>query len=657
MNVADWQYAGEGGKHALFSYRPTAGQVHTPWLGKLLRLVKKDLALALSVVLAADAPNTGTNELTDPPAPKNPPPRHHQESESLQFMRHFVKPQLEQYLDLPESIILSWSFLNELREATVNSRPCPIPVSRLTSWIGIPLSSPHEKSIENDSTVSKVPVGMLIWDYRSFSRERSLQTSASPIYPCLSIEIKPKAGYLAVSPLVDPEHRVKYFQSRFVLLQELDREGYADQVQRGWKSGSVLGPENTDQQSITAPTNISSYDPMDLFSVNCNRIKGALESLWTCPQNNFKLWYTPVVSSRANACPLVYKDSILLRADGQYFVTPPNNEHHQQALRSFFSSFASTQDMPDGDDVMKGGAPKEILMNLLTAVLWSERTLMDKLRQFQQLDVLDADGAVLVYQRLVDLCEGSHKEAQRKLDQYSCSPVICNHQKIEESARGSALGKALQWSPLEFPKESACCPAFVALCQELDRFAGVVGEAQKSGEFSSNAHNSQGLDKVLSEEHQASRLFSIQQTSSIKSKEACVYLLQNWLLSSIFCDVSFFVTIQELPMGTLHEVPPPDPSVDNPTKYCPVTNISTMVHQQQAQDKPGIILLQLHQKQSLEEARESGGEGEIIQTIPIQYEMKVIDCDRKPSTKLEARHKKEKIFTFLNARVSSHRNK
>eukprot|EP00892_Ulva_mutabilis_P005549 jgi/Ulvmu1/3366/UM156_0023.1 len=80
-----------------------------------------------------------------------------------------------------------------------------------------------------------------------------------------SVEIKPKCGFVPDSPFIHPDNRVKHNICRYQLHQHL-------KLQQGTVSA------------------LSSYVPMDLFSVDEDRQISALLALMDNPQNNFKVW-------------------------------------------------------------------------------------------------------------------------------------------------------------------------------------------------------------------------------------------------------------------------------------------------------------------------------------------------------------------------------
>jgi hypothetical protein len=151
----------------------------------MLRIRKKDLALSLS----SDCGETSLhlNAHNDP----------------SHYIRHVVSPSLAPYVDIPIVVELDWKFLQQIRNQALAQGQ--IPRARQDDWT---LPSTDKK---NHATR---PVGLLIANYRNLSIPASM-TYNHCSDKCISVEIKPKAGYRAFSPLVEPLHRVKYLQSRF----------------------------------------------------------------------------------------------------------------------------------------------------------------------------------------------------------------------------------------------------------------------------------------------------------------------------------------------------------------------------------------------------------------------------------------------------------
>jgi len=236
MNASDWKYLGEGGKHVVFAYEPKAlsSRIESSefWVGRLIRFDKDILSAA------PDSNGTGFGENDDP-------------------VRAIMYEILQPYIDLPEKKALPWGFVQGLRDQACMQSP-----SRRRSWL-------EQEKNGAKATHQSSAVALVLRDYRLSVGTTRTQAK------CVSIEIKPKAGYRAFSPLVDPQRSAKFIHSRYALLQKLYRNG---KLTKDW-----MGPWHNSLQS-------SSYDPQDLFSGESQRVRHALESLMTCPQNNLKIW-------------------------------------------------------------------------------------------------------------------------------------------------------------------------------------------------------------------------------------------------------------------------------------------------------------------------------------------------------------------------------
>lgn len=574
MNASEWRYDGEGGKHALFSHLPATSsddeEKKSP-VGHLLRLDKQ-------LFRATKDPSSAKKE-------------------DQVFLRRIIKPRFRQYLDLPEPVRVPRSFVRELRSNVLQAEPCPIPEARKRDWL-LALAGDDDNNdcttLENEEDEDKEEKslsGWMIRDYRmrnanvGISIGTNTSTNASsavstPIHT-MSFELKPKAGYVASSPLVDPAHRSKFHRSRFVLLQELDRLGYQDQVHRGWKG---------DSKDIDTAT--SSYDPLDLFSKDDSaRMYKALEALWDCPQNNFKLWAS--TSEDEDEPELVVADP-----------------HYQQA------SQGESRPEPDWGKLIGVENPttratkKARILPLLQAILQAETGFLDQLRSWQQhLDVLDGDGAQIVYDRLVELCNGSHKEAQALLDQgFSMA------EDKDNNSPPSKNGATIPGSPFRAPD----CPTLRKLLHLLHKFSSALQKLQTQSADSNNSDDD--IQQFLQDQHEPCRKECLQVIAQIGfSKEACCYLLQNWLLSLALCDVSFFVTLWPI-------------AKENPAAADWEGEGKTRILQSQTEKAPGSMQLIWSAKNEKKSP-----------STYYHYEIKLIDCDPKPSKKLRDRYKKEQI--------------
>lgn len=446
------------------------------------------------------------------------------------YIRHIVKPLLGPYVDIPEVIHLEWEFLAALRDRTVMSEGV-IPPPRRHQWTRSSLDGP-------DVIVPTPPVAHLMWNYRHLNTCPSWS---------ISMEIKPKAGYTAISPLVHPDHRVKFRKTRFEILQQLYCNGY---ISKGWDKDS-----NERQPSL--------YNPLDMFSGDASAIKRALDNLVVTPQNNLRVWFgeTPLLNANDVTDNVMYEKVLSL------LLLPDNECEADSDIRAAFV---------------------DLLTTLASLVLVQEE-LLEKLLGAQRLDIVDADGAILIYERLREFCGD---EADELLD--NVSPI---RDLTTEAEQVQVMSK----SP--FPKPSNCA-ALDTLLQEIEV-------------FSSRLHDDSSQLRCTEMDEAFGRCKRL--VNSL-TKEACVYLLQNWLLSLAMCDVSIFLMIHPISsLGELGETSTDfEGGSDNgqPRAVCCCQNDSS----------PGVLVAKNEQA--------------------LAYTLKVVDCDRKPASKLCTRREKEKPIRF-----------
>jgi inositol-pentakisphosphate 2-kinase len=522
MNPLDWKYAGEGGEHALFAYHPMSGGGKTSeYDGMLLRIRKKDLAMAAGFSRPEKClvrANLGGN------------PTH--------YFRNIISTCIGPYIDIPEIVELEWSFLQRLQHIALSDGQ--VPLSRQQDWNLASNGTAHD---------STIPMGMLVADYRRLGLPKTVEGGSSS-ERCISVEIKPKAGYTAVSPLVHPLHRIKFLETRFQLLQKLHRNG---RVSKAWTSSS----DSFD---------MSTYDPRDLFSGDMRKIRRAINSLLCCPQNNLRIWHG---------------ESMLIGLGSDQ---KSSNSLCSETLREMFNF-----------ETVAGGCRKlgAVVGEIVVSIL-SHENLLTELLKLQEFDILDADGAILVYNRLVALNNGSEKEVESNLDSPPTRPTSL-------SEKPHAIFRA---SPFVPPPRSS---NFARLCDEIDRFRQLLVYSLPS------LPSVEELDKY--------RECALRFVDMLSAEE-CEYLLRNWLLSLAMCDVSLFITIQLA--SPLSSEPRDIRSEDS--KEQPLVAISKGVS-----SEPGLLTWKVPDGESLRFA----------------YNVKLIDCDGKPAKKLRTRSEKEIAFRSL----------
>jgi inositol-pentakisphosphate 2-kinase len=438
-------------------------------------------------------------------------------------------------VDIPKTIHLEWEFVASLRDRTLSEKR--IPPARLGDW------SNAEKMLDE---ISSHAVAHLLWNYRKMRNQKR---------SCICIEVKPKAGYTAFSPLVNPQNRVKYSSTRFQILQQLHCNGT---ISKGWSTHQLL-PE----QSL--------YNPLDLFSNDADRVQRALRYLVNTPQNNMRVWVD---------------DEPLLGTDGNQTTT---NDLHEKALNVLFS--------PEG----RSGDPQasffETLTSFMTQILLREEMLAKVLR-LQRLDVVDADGAIVIYERLREISE---KDADALLD----SPTS-----LEERTEAKE-DDILVSSPFRKPR---ACPDLDTLLDQINCFSRQL-KSLPTGQPQPSSH-------IMDKAHERSK-------SCVKSlsRDASVYLLKNWLLSLVMCDVSFFLVLH--PVASFNDAKELGVIVDN---ECEDGKVSVRC---QTETSPGLMVLPCDNDQ-----QKFSGNAAFV------YTLKVIDCDMKPASKLRNREAKEEPIRF-----------
>ncbi|KAI7755417.1 hypothetical protein M8C21_027724, partial [Ambrosia artemisiifolia] len=163
---------------------------------------------------------------------------------------------------------------------------------------------------------------------------------------CISVEIKPKCGFLPTSRFIREENAAKRRISRFRLHQILKFH----------------------QKKISQ---ISEYDPLDMFSGSKGRVVKSVKDLFLTPQNNFR----------------VFLNGRLVFGSLGGEVDDTNTqiaEAFEDTLKVFFKA---------DDD---GGMHIPEFLQLVAGAV-SESGILDRLLQVQKLDAIDIEGAIHAY--------------------------------------------------------------------------------------------------------------------------------------------------------------------------------------------------------------------------------------------------------------------
>ncbi|KAK4429288.1 Inositol-pentakisphosphate 2-kinase [Sesamum alatum] len=165
---------------------------------------------------------------------------------------------------------------------------------------------------------------------------------------CVSVEIKPKGGFLPISEFIAEENAVKKKITRFKMHQLLKLH-----------QGKIR--------------KLSKYDPLDMFSGSKDRVQKAIKSLFLTPQNNFRVFLNGSLAFGG--------------MDG--------------AADS--ASYTLDQAFLDGLKhiiVAKDGMHIKYFLELVAETIFKSR-LLDRLLEVQKLDSIDIEGAIHAYYDIV----------------------------------------------------------------------------------------------------------------------------------------------------------------------------------------------------------------------------------------------------------------
>ncbi|CAB4296282.1 unnamed protein product [Prunus armeniaca] len=341
-DAGDWIYRGEGAANLVLGYNGS-----TPaFIGKVMRLQK--------------APVNGSKSMNSPTAltvherllwkdTEDIVATSNKELACQLFVKHIMSPLLgSTYVDSGMRVPASKEFLESVEKNIISQRPA----SRVDA-------------AKVDTQCDSV---LLMSDHSLFPR------GTHEVEPCISVEIKPKCGFLPSSKFIDEGNAIKRSITRFQMHQALKLH-----------QGEV--------------SEYSEYNPLDMFSGSKDRIHNAIRDLFSTPQNNFRVFLngSQIFGGLGGG------------ADSTNFVTRGKFE---DALKC----------------VIQGGDGLRTMSFLqLVAETVHNSGVLDQLLEVQKLDNLDIDGAIHAYYDIVSepcmVCRafGKEKMSQRYLSLHSIS--------------------------------------------------------------------------------------------------------------------------------------------------------------------------------------------------------------------------------------------
>ncbi|KAF7140690.1 hypothetical protein RHSIM_Rhsim06G0029700 [Rhododendron simsii] len=320
-DASDWIYRGEGAANLVLAYDGSS----PAFVGKVLRIQKAPRNGSPRYVSET---KDGHSSLTSDEC------RLWKETEDLVsaptreiaeqlYVQHVITPLLGPgHVDAGIRVRVSRDFLESVEKNVLCQRP------------------PWRVDAAKVNTLCNA--ALLISDHSVFPRG-SLKDQV-----CISVEIKPKCGFLPFSKYVSEGNVIKKRISRFRMHQSLkfhERE----------------------------VSEISEYDPLDMFSGSKDRVHKAIKALFVTPQNNFRVFLNG---------SLIYGGL----GGGGDSISHMIGEAFEDLLRSVIRT----------DDGLRTSS----FLHLVAETVFRSG-LLDRLLKIQKLDVFDIEGAIHAYYNFI----------------------------------------------------------------------------------------------------------------------------------------------------------------------------------------------------------------------------------------------------------------
>ena len=302
----------------------------------------------------------------------------------------------------------------------------------------------------------------------------------------LSLELKVKCGLKAVTPFVCASSaRLKLEMSRFHLMQLYKQAQKGKSV--GW--GKFVS--------------VNSYDPLMMFSGDHEQILRALKSLQLNPQNNLR---------------------VLLNAQHIYGWDKANIKDMTDAVWKSEFREESEQGQPVEDLLL----PERVVTAV--AVTLAEEPVLSRLLSMQQLDLLDSEGAEVVFSRLVEIVQ-SREAAVGLLEEQMLRPLHpLVGTRIHRDEQSCAAGHEDQedGGGEEYYEDEDNC---IVMARDLISLNISEGDA----------------DAERMQRHEKARALIGAATA-----RQCLFLLQLWMLALIAKDASVIITLRRVRLAALN---------------------------------------------------------------------------------------------------------
>ncbi|WZZ10787.1 hypothetical protein YC2023_096708 [Brassica napus] len=350
-DAVDWSYRGEGAVNLVLAYTGSSPS----FLGKMMRIQK------MPNDGKEDNGNTSGNGLTSHEKViwgecKELVSCQNKEIVEFLFVKHVMRPLLgHKHVNPGMRLLVAKEFLESVENIVTSQRP---------SWRADAASvDTHRNSV------------LLMDDLTLFAHGRVEDK------PCLSVEIKPKCGFLPSSSFIAEENVIKKSITRFEMHQ-------------------VLKLHDNEISEI------SEYDPLDLFSGSKDRIHKAIRALYATPQNNFRVFLNG---------SLVFGGL----GGGTCKTTSKVEQDFEHLLKDIIKT--------------KDGSRANHFIELVAETVYTSGVL-DHLLDVQKLDKYNIEGAVHVYYDLINqpcrVCKELEKSKTSSTSQFSSMHSIPMAEKV-----------------------------------------------------------------------------------------------------------------------------------------------------------------------------------------------------------------------------------
>ncbi|KAL1351641.1 hypothetical protein HN51_015535 [Arachis hypogaea] len=315
-DAANWVYRGEGAVNLVLAYNGS----NPSFVGKVMRIRKapKNSKHGLKSNITVTAHELllwkDVNELVSS-----------SEKDIIDqlYVEHVMMPLLgSKYVDAGVHVLVSRKFLESIEKIVISQRPV---------W-----------RVDAAQIDKQCDFGLLMSDHSVFPHD------SQGSKPCISVEIKPKWGFLPQSKFVSEGNAIKTRVTRFEMHQALKLH-----------QGTI--------------SELSQYNPLDLFSGSKERIRKAIKDLFITPQNNFRVFLNGVL--------------ILGGLGGG---TRKTDSHMAEAFEERLKSVIEADK----------GHCTENLFTLVAETMHKSRVL-DQLLEVQKLDNFDIEGAIHAYYNVI----------------------------------------------------------------------------------------------------------------------------------------------------------------------------------------------------------------------------------------------------------------